>query len=124
MIFDLDETLVHCVESVENCDATIEIQIPGGEAVRAGLNIRPFALECLTYAARHFEVAIFTASHQCYADVVLNLLDPTGTLISHRLYRDNCVQTEGLFIKDLRILENWDLNDVVLVDNASYSFAF
>jgi CTD small phosphatase-like protein 2 len=66
---------------------------------------------------------VFTASHRCYADVVLNYLDPTGELIHHRLYRDNCLVSDSIFIKDLRIL-NRRLNDVVIVDNAAYSFAY
>lgn len=66
---------------------------------------------------------VFTASHRCYADVVLNYLDPTGELIHHRLYRDNCLVSDGVFIKDLRIF-NRRLSDVVIVDNAAYSFAY
>lgn len=67
---------------------------------------------------------VFTASHQCYADVVLDYLDPTNKLIHHRLYRDSCVVTQGIFIKDLRIFLNRNLSDVVIVDNSVYSFAY
>jgi CTD small phosphatase-like protein 2 len=49
---------------------------------------------------------VFTASHQCYANVVLDYLDPSGELIHHRLYRENCVPVEGVNIKDLRVLAN------------------
>lgn len=31
---------------------------------------------------------------------------------------------EGLFVKDLRILANRQLKDVLLVDNAAYSFGY
>jgi hypothetical protein len=52
-------------------------------------------------------------------------LDPDRELIDHRLYRDNCMQTEeGIYIKDLRILANRDLSNVLLVDNAAYSFGY
>ena len=41
------------------------------------------------------------------------------------MYRDQCVQTpEGLYVKDLRVIANRDLKDVVIVDNAVHSFAF
>ncbi len=30
----------------------------------------------------------------------------------------------GTFIKDIRILKNYDMKDIVLVDNAVYSFAY
>jgi len=70
-------------------------------------------------------VVVFTASHQAYADTVLDMLDPDRTLIARRLYREHCVQTtEGVYIKDLRILKNRSLKEVVLVDNAVYSFGF
>ena len=68
---------------------------------------------------------MFTASHKFYADVVLDYLDPKRELVHHRLYRDSCFQTEdGVYIKDLRIITNRDLKDLVIVDNAVYSFGF
>ena len=68
---------------------------------------------------------VFTASHRAYADVVLDFVDPRGEIIDFRLYRESCVVTsEGMYIKDLRIFENRDLKDVVIVDNAVYSFGF
>ena len=47
-------------------------------------------------------------------------------VISARLYRQHCTHTqEGLYVKDLRLFaEQWSLNDIVLVDNSAYSFAF
>ena len=68
---------------------------------------------------------MFTASHKSYADVVLDYLDPKGELIEYRMYRDSCTQTEeGVYIKDLRIIQNRNLKDIVIVDNAVYSFGF
>jgi CTD small phosphatase-like protein 2 len=32
--------------------------------------------------------------------------------------------TEGYYIKDLRILANRELKNIVIVDNLAYSFAF
>ena len=97
---------------------------PTGDVVNAGINIRPFVRKCLERANEDFEVIVFTASHRCYADVVLDHIDPTGELIHHRLYRESCVLMEGIYIKDLRILDNRDLKDIVIVDNAAYSFAY
>ena len=74
-------------------------------------------------------MVVFTASHKSYADVVLDFLDPQKQLISHRLYRDSCIETEeGVYIKDLRVLTHsnpkYKLKDVVIIDNAVYSFGF
>ena len=64
---------------------------------------------------------IFTASSKAYADPILNHLDPDN-LIQHRLYRDHCTLVRNqIFVKDLRILGR-KLENVVLVDNAPYSY--
>jgi CTD small phosphatase-like protein 2 len=52
-------------------------------------------------------------------------LDPHGQYIQHRLFRENCVQTEeGIYVKDLRVIANRNLSDMVIVDNAAYSFGY
>lgn len=77
LIFDLDETLVHCIDDIENLpfDKHITVNFPTGESVEAGVNIRPYAYECLKKASEHYQVVIFTASHKSYADVVLDTLE-------------------------------------------------
>lgn len=56
---------------------------------------------------------------------MIDLIDPKREWIQFRLYRENCFKTdEGIFIKDLRVLKNRDLKDVILVDNSVYSFGF
>ena len=69
-------------------------------------------------------MVVFTASHQSYADAILDFIDPDHELIEHRFYRDSCFETpQGVYIKDLRVV-NRDLKDVALVDNAVFSFGF
>ena len=56
---------------------------------------------------------------------MLDYIDPTKEYIKYRLFRENCVQSkEGVYIKDLRVLANRKLEDLIIVDNAAYSFAF
>lgn len=123
----MDETLIHCVESPNmESDAKLSIKLTvGGENLEAGINIRPFVNSTLKELNKYFEVMVFTASHSSYANVVLDHLDPTGELIHHRLYREHCIlaTNQGPYVKDLRIL-NRDLSQVVLVDNAAYSYSF
>jgi CTD small phosphatase-like protein 2 len=70
-------------------------------------------------------VGVFTASEQIYADPILNFIDPENKFFQFRLYRDSCVpMSQGTFVKDLRILRNRDLKDLVIIDNSVYSFAF
>lgn len=124
VVFDLDETLVHCVEDVSRAQIAVPITFPTGERLIAGVNIRPYARECLAAVSSFCEVVVFTASQRCYADQVLDYLDPSRTAISLRLYRDSCVTTDGVYIKDLRILGNRRMQDIVIVDNAAYSFGY
>jgi CTD small phosphatase-like protein 2 len=126
LVFDMDETLIHCNESTDMpADVILPITFPHGEIIEAGINVRPYALECLRELSEYYEIIVFTASHACYANVVLDYLDPNEQYIQQRLFRDSCVVTdEGVHIKDLRVIGNRNLQDVILVDNAAYSFAF
>lgn len=140
----MDETLIHCVDDVEKqeCDIVLEIKFPDGdddETVYAGINIRPYIIDCLKEASKNYQVIVFTASHKVYADAILDFIDPDGIYIQHRLYRHNCILTKpeptisssshsagsGFYIKDLRIFESsiFSLKDIVIVDNSVYSFA-
>jgi CTD small phosphatase-like protein 2 len=52
----------------------------------------------------------------------MDYIDPNKEFVSALFFRDNCVtSTEGVHIKDLRVVGR-DLKDIVLVDNAAYSF--
>ena len=85
----MDETLIHCVDDVEKqeTDIILGIDFPVDETVYAGINIRPYVIECLVEASKNYQVIVFTASHQTYADAILDYIDPTKELIQHRLYR-------------------------------------
>ena len=56
LIFDLDETLVHCIDDIENVtyDHGISVTFPTGETIQAGINVRPFAYECLKLASKNY----------------------------------------------------------------------
>ena len=49
LIFDMDETLIHCVDDIEtqSPDVILEIEFPGEETVCAGINLRPYLMQCL-----------------------------------------------------------------------------
>ncbi|CAK81167.1 unnamed protein product (macronuclear) [Paramecium tetraurelia] len=125
IVFDLDETLVHCNENLAiPSDVIFTIQVSPQEKIKAGINVRPGAVKLLELLVKDFELIVFTASHPCYAQKVIEYLDPQKTLFSHSLYRDNCIMTTGgMYTKDLRIF-NRSLSQLVLVDNASYSYAW
>lgn len=125
-MFDLDETLVHHLKQKDKADVLIDITLSKSRAVvKTGFNIRPYARECLEEANKYFEVGVFTASSRCYADPVIDYIDPEKKLIQHRLYRDSCVElSDRFYVKDLRVLQNRPLDKTIIIDNAVYSFAF
>jgi CTD small phosphatase-like protein 2 len=59
---------------------------------------RPGLDDFLAAVSALFEVVIFTASQQVYAETLLNMLDPQGRHIAHRLYRDACLQVTLLLL--------------------------
>ena len=86
---------------------------------------RPHWQEFLDGVTELYEIVIFTASTQYYASLVTKALDPLGKYFNGVLSRNHCMMTKnGFFIKDLRMVDNRDLNDVVLLDNYVHSFAF
>jgi Dullard-like phosphatase family protein len=83
---------------------------------------RPHARQFLEAAAQSFELVVFTASQKSYADKVINALDPTGTLIEHRLYRQHCTECRGAFFKELGLMGR-PLKQCILIDNSPISCA-
>ena len=59
-------------------------------------------------------------NHTQYADPVINFLDPERR-IKYRLYREDCVMLQGLYIKDLSRLGR-ALANTALVDNSPASY--
>ncbi len=64
LIFDLDETLIHCMEDqMGKADARIPIKFPNGKQIMAKINIRTYAQQIIKNLSKYFEIVIFTASH-------------------------------------------------------------
>jgi len=84
------------------------------------LLIRPGAQQFLHNMAEIYEIIIFTAAMQDYADWAIDQLD-TGNWISHRLYRQHTSLHNGSYIKDLSRVGR-DLNKTIIVDNVADNF--
>ena len=113
-LFDLDETLVHCTGEINsNKDKKykniVEVTLPSRKKVEIGINIRPFWKEALDLIKEKYHIVIFTASHQSYANAVLDFMDPNKEYTKYRLYRNDCVLTNmngvKFYIKDLNIFD-------------------
>jgi CTD small phosphatase-like protein 2 len=73
LVLDLDETLVHFV------------------AKEKKFKLRPGCIQFLKDMSQMYEIVIFTAAAQDYADFILNYIDRDSVkYIDHRLYRPHC----------------------------------
>ncbi|KAI4295374.1 hypothetical protein L6164_035427 [Bauhinia variegata] len=121
LVLDLDETLVHStLEQCDDADFTFTVFFNMKEYT-VYVKQRPYLHTFLERVAEIFEVVIFTASQSIYAKQLLDILDPDGKLISHRVYRESCVFSDGNYTKDLTVL-GVDLAKVAIVDNSPQVF--
>lgn len=125
LILDLDETLIHSDfnSEFEYYDAVISVNIDNNNTCPLKILIRPYTTEFLEFAKENFNVVLFTAGIQDYADAIVNYLDPLDEFFKLRLYRDSCLEYRNFFIKDLSIFTTFGLKDMIIVDNCLYSFA-
>ena len=94
-------------------------------SLRLNVKVRQHLEEALTYLSTMYELCVFTAGEKDYADTILNFIDEDRTIIKHRLYRQHCVKPQtGVYVKDLSIIADRQLKDIILVDNSIISFAF
>jgi len=105
LVLDLDETLVHYYEE----DGM------GNFDIRPGMHEFVHRMHSLGY-----EVVVFTAATQDYADWVMDQIDPQGC-IHYRLYRQHALPWGPIFIKDLSQLGR-DLDRMLIIDNVQENF--
>lgn len=122
LVLDLDETLVHSVfHSCPGADFALKVQLEQGPLDVFVLK-RPGVDAFLKAMAAHYEIVVFTASVQEYADPLLDILDPEG-LVAHRLFRDSCSNSRNGYAKDLARLGR-DLSDTIIIDNSPHAYIF
>ena len=117
LVLDLDETLIHYVDMAS---------VSGLDQDDSFFLVRPFCRQFLKEMAQYYEVVIFTAGTQEYADWVIDQLDPDDTLINHRLYRQHTINRDTsndlpIIIKDLSKIGR-DLKRTLIVDNIAENF--
>ena len=123
LILDLDETLINSCLLEDQPDLILTPKV--GSDIKIMIKVRPYVQQFLSIMKEHFEILVFTASSELYAKTVVQALDPNEEYISHILHRDYCLETNrGIRIKDLRIIKNRHMKDMIIVDNFVPAFSF
>lgn len=124
LIFDMDETLIA---------AKFEGHIPTGfeptfkfpfKGTEISVRLRPYVQDVLEKLTQWYEIIVFTAGEQEYADEILNYVDQSNQIFKKRLYRQDCIKLDNFFIKDLDIILDRDREHMCIVDNSILAFAF
>lgn len=108
LIFDMDETLVAAKfkgSIPPKFEKTFSFEFGNTEI---SVRLRPYVIDCLEKLAPLYEMIVFTAGMQDYADNILDYIDPNRKLFKRRLYRNDCIKLEQFFIKDLDIILDRD----------------
>ena len=53
----------------------------------------------------------------------MDQIDPKREIFKARLYRQHCIRIDEVHVKDLRIIKDREIEDMVIVDNSILSFA-
>lgn len=95
LILDMDETMLHAkfLSTEEDCknddgdfqftlqagnqgSNDVEGEIIEGESMKVSIKMRPFLDMALDFLAKYYEICVFTAGTQDYADACLDYIDP------------------------------------------------
>ena len=108
LVLDLDETLIHFKPNPNN-DSSGKIMI------------RPFLYDFLRSVKKYYELIIFTAATEDYANPIINAIEKDEKFFEHRLYRMHTTIIDNDFVKDLSKLGR-DLNRTIIVDNMKQNY--
>jgi len=121
LILDLDETLVHStIKPISHHHLIVDVVIDGVPCIFYVIK-RPHVDAFLKKVSEWYDVIIFTASMQQYADPLIDQLD-TKRVVKKRLFRESCINKEGNFIKDLTLIKQ-DLTSTIIIDNSPIAYS-
>ena len=108
LVLDLDETIIHFKINESN----------GNEGI---LQVRPGIQEFLSTLGQYYEIVVFTAATQDYADLLIEGLEENTFYFDYKLYRQHTIIIGNNFVKDLTRLGR-PLDKVIIVDNMPQNF--
>lgn len=136
LVIDLDETLIHSLAKGGRMSSGHMVEVKLSSTVGYGgttigpqhpilyyVHKRPHCDDFLRKACKWYNLVVFTASVQEYADPVIDWLEQERQYFSGRYYRQHCTFRNGAYIKDLSSVEP-DLSKVMILDNSPLSYIF
>ena len=108
LVLDLDETLIHFKPNPNNEES-------------GTIKIRPYLYQFLDNIKKYYELVVFTAATQEYADPIINALEQHKKYFDYRLYRIHTIIIDNDFVKDLSKLGR-DLSKILIVDNMEQNY--
>ncbi|MCJ1454978.1 Nuclear envelope morphology protein 1 [Mycoblastus sanguinarius] len=136
LVIDLDETLIHSLAKGGRMSSGHMVEVKLNTAVGYGgatlgpqhpilyyVHKRPHCDDFLRKVYKWYNLVVFTASVQEYADPVIDWLEQERKYFSGRYYRQHCTFRNGAYIKDLSSVEP-DLSKVMILDNSPLSYIF
>ena len=108
LVLDLDETIMHFKVNPKN-------------ELEGVLRVRPGIYDFLDQLSKYYEMIIFTAATQDYADILIDSIEESKIYFEYRLYRQHAVIVDNDFVKDLNRIGR-SLDRVVIVDNMPQNF--
>ena len=108
LVLDLDETLIHFKVHQNDNNSGI-------------LQFRPFISEFLSNIKNYYELIVFTAATEDYANPIIDAIEQKGVKFDYRLYRIHTIVKGNDFVKDLSRLGR-DLSRTIIVDNMEQNY--
>ena len=108
LVLDLDETLIHFKANPNNEES-------------GTIKIRPYLYQFLDKIKKYYELVVFTAATQEYANPIINALENKKKYFDYRLYRIHTIIIDNDFVKDLSKLGR-DLSRIIIVDNMEQNY--
>lgn len=127
LILDLDETLIHSeyVPDSESHLVDFDFMMDYDKGSYYYTKKRPFLDKFLTYAFENFDVAVWTAAGETYANLVLQNIGVDKSNLKFFYTKENCtikvdyVCSQYYGVKNLQKLrkKGYDLDQVLIVDD-------
>ena len=108
LILDLEETLLNFRLKSEN----------KGEGI---LKLRPGLFSFLDEIQKFYEIILFTASSQDYAESLIDCIEEKKKYFEYKFFRQHNIIIENDFVKDLTRIGR-DLDKIIIVDNMPQNY--